>query len=261
MTGPDRGRARSFNDVAGLYDATRAGYPETVFDDVVRLAGLGPDDRLLEVGCGTGRATLPMARRGFAIVAIEPGDALAAIATERTQEFPDVRVETVSFEEWRRGDVTFDLLFAAQVFHWIDPEAGLAKAAEAVRAGGAVALIWTVDVSQHTDLWRATQPVYDTYMPDAADKPPRTLPHWVARYTEALGTHAAFGDVTTCRHPWTRAFTTDEFHRFLQTHSPVRALDPGQRAGFLAAMADELAAHGDPVERHYETVLLFAHRV
>ena len=61
---------------------------------------LGPADRLLEIGCATGKATLPLARRGLAITCLEPGPELAAAARRNLADFPAVRVVTTDFETW-----------------------------------------------------------------------------------------------------------------------------------------------------------------
>jgi ubiquinone/menaquinone biosynthesis C-methylase UbiE len=55
----------SFNDVARLYDQTRPGYPEALIEDAIRLSGIPSGGRILEIGCGPGKATLPFARRGY----------------------------------------------------------------------------------------------------------------------------------------------------------------------------------------------------
>jgi SAM-dependent methyltransferase len=62
-------RARTFDQIAELYDRARPYYREEMFDDLFQLAGLEPaSTRILEIGCGTGRATEPLARRGADIV-------------------------------------------------------------------------------------------------------------------------------------------------------------------------------------------------
>ena len=70
-------RRQSFDQVAQLYDRARPPYPEALFEDVVNYTALRKDARILEIGCGTGQATLPMARRGFAVDCIELGAQLA----------------------------------------------------------------------------------------------------------------------------------------------------------------------------------------
>ena len=71
---PDEDRLRlrhTFNAAAGSYHRVRPDYPAELFDELIAVAGLAPGDHLLEVGCGPGKATVPLARRGFRITCIE----------------------------------------------------------------------------------------------------------------------------------------------------------------------------------------------
>ena len=71
-----------------------------MFDDLVTLAGLEPGSRVLEIGCGTGQATRPLAGRGFEITAVELGAQMADVARRNLARFPKVKVVTASFEDW-----------------------------------------------------------------------------------------------------------------------------------------------------------------
>ena len=51
-----------FDAVAERYDRVRPGYPAELFGELVALTGIGPGSRVLEVGWGTGKATVPLAR-------------------------------------------------------------------------------------------------------------------------------------------------------------------------------------------------------
>jgi ubiquinone/menaquinone biosynthesis C-methylase UbiE len=53
----------TFDAGADGYDAARPVAPPEVFDDLVEQARLAPGSRVLEIGCGTGQATLPLAAR------------------------------------------------------------------------------------------------------------------------------------------------------------------------------------------------------
>jgi 2-polyprenyl-3-methyl-5-hydroxy-6-metoxy-1,4-benzoquinol methylase len=65
-----------------------AGYPAELYDELIRLAGLRPAARLLEIGCATGKATVPLAERGFRITCLELGPRLAATARDNLARFP-----------------------------------------------------------------------------------------------------------------------------------------------------------------------------
>ncbi len=55
----------TFDRVALLYERARPGYPEKLFDDVVSLSGIPPNGWILEIGCGTGQATVPVSIDGM----------------------------------------------------------------------------------------------------------------------------------------------------------------------------------------------------
>jgi SAM-dependent methyltransferase len=79
----ERAKLRAiFDEAALLYDEVRPGYPEELFDDIVALSGIPSGGRILEIGCGTGQATVPFARRGYRILCVELGKNLAAVAPQ-----------------------------------------------------------------------------------------------------------------------------------------------------------------------------------
>ena len=67
--GTQRVRARVFGEVAEEYDRLRPGYPTELIAEVVAHVE-GQDRRALEVGAGTGKATLAVAAHGFDITAV-----------------------------------------------------------------------------------------------------------------------------------------------------------------------------------------------
>ena len=123
--GGDKGAdlAASFDAASELYQRARPDYPAALIDTVIEITGVGAGDQLLEIGCATGKATLPFAQRGFRITCIEPGSNLAAAARKNLARYGDVRIVETPFEDWQipRG-MRFDLVFAATAWHWVDPE-------------------------------------------------------------------------------------------------------------------------------------------
>ncbi len=126
-------RHSSFDRIAGAYDRARPTYPDAVFERIIDFAELESGARLLEIGCGSGKATLPFARKGYEIVALEPGPDLAAIAQRSLTPFPKVTLRSSRFEAWPLDHDGFDLVFAAQSLHWVDPEQRLVRARRALR--------------------------------------------------------------------------------------------------------------------------------
>src|SRR5215468_10660787 len=139
----------TFNEDAERYDRARPRYPAQMFDDLV-AAGVTPGARLLEIGCGTGQATVPLAERGYRVVAVESGADMAAVARRNLSAFDEVEVVTAAFEEWPLPDEPFDVVFSATAFHWIDPAVRVSKSADALRPGGLLATVATEHIKGGT---------------------------------------------------------------------------------------------------------------
>ncbi len=114
-------RPESFDRVAELYERARPTYPAELVDDLVRLSGLHDRSRVLEVGAGSGQLTVPLASHGFQLIAVEPGEHLAAIARQKLDSHPKTTVIVSPFEEWALPPEPFDLVVSATAFHWLDP--------------------------------------------------------------------------------------------------------------------------------------------
>jgi SAM-dependent methyltransferase len=122
----DAERRLSFGSVAEQYDRHRPGYPPQLVDDILTYADAHAGDRALEVGAGTGRATLMFAQRGLKVMALEPDVDMAAVASERaataglTIDMITSDFET-AFEAHALPEHAFKLLFSGTAWHWVTP--------------------------------------------------------------------------------------------------------------------------------------------
>jgi len=131
-----------FDGIADRYEAYRPGYPARVLEFVAATAGLGAGAAVLEIGCGTGQLTEPLARAGFRLTAIDIGPSLIAAARRRVAG-AGVSFQVTSFEDLAAADASFDLVISSAAFHWIDPEVAFSKSARLLRPGGWLALLGT----------------------------------------------------------------------------------------------------------------------
>ncbi len=141
-----RDLGRVFDEVPELYDRVRPAYPADLFADLVAITGIDERSAVLEVGCGTGQATRSLAALGSSVTAIDLGAGMAALARRRLAAFPNVEIETSSFEEWDDHGRRFDVLVAASAWHWVDPSIGWRRAHDVLRPGGWMALLGHVVV-------------------------------------------------------------------------------------------------------------------
>ena len=140
----DRKGYLEFDKVARVYDSIRPGYPEELYRKILDYADLSEDANLLEIGCGTGQATIFFAKAGFNILSLDPGINLLTIAKQKLLPYPAVTFSNTKFEDAELPIDSFGLVFSATAFHWIEPSIAYKKAADVLEPGGTLALFWNL---------------------------------------------------------------------------------------------------------------------
>ncbi|ASQ92196.1 class I SAM-dependent methyltransferase [Streptomyces sp. 11-1-2] len=251
--------SRIFDEDAELYDRARPGYPPELFDDLTEVAGTGPGCRVLEVGAGTGKATLPLAERGCRITAVELGADMAAVARRNLAGFETVEIVTADFETWPLREEPFDAVVSATAFHWIDPAVRMAKAADALRPGGALAVVATQHVAGGSEeFFVEVQDCYERF--DPAAPPGLRLPAAAdvdtSDHADEVARSGRFGPVDFRRYEWDLTYTTAEYLAVLRTYSGHRALSAQAREGLLECIAGLIdRRYGGRVTKRYLTEL------
>jgi SAM-dependent methyltransferase len=249
-----------FDDIANLYDETRPGYPEALIDDIIAFSDIPSDGAILEIGCGTGQATLPLARRGYAMLCLELGQNLASLAAEHCRPYPKVEVQNVAFEDWPLREKAFDLVISAEAFHWIPTEIGYAKSAAALKDTGAIALFWHHSPGEDTPFRRAIEQVY-------AEKAPQLVTHLpgkaqsedlVQGMLDDFAASGLFGPVTVKWYDWQEHCPVERYLKLISTYSPIRNLPEGEREDLLAAIGAVIERFGGSVESREMAVLYLA---
>jgi SAM-dependent methyltransferase len=233
-------RPESFNEVAALYDRARPGYPRELVEDLFRLTGLRRGDRVLEIGCGTGQMTLPLARRGVELVALEPGDALASLARKKLACYPTVQVIESTFEAYPLPETPFDLVISATAFHWIDPAIRVVQAARALRRGGHLAVVEThwgagperdsFSVRSQECYLRWDPEARPGFLPPTRDELPSTRPE--------LEEAPAFEAVQRHLYEQVNRYCSHDYLDLLRTFSNVRGLDDHAQTGLLTCLGE-----------------------
>jgi SAM-dependent methyltransferase len=253
-----------FDSVAELYDRVRPQYPDGVFDDLAALGRLQTGARIVEVGPATGQATRALARRGWSVTAIEPGASLAATATDRLADFPDVAIEQSRFEDWDPPEgAAYDAVFAATSWHWVDPARGYPKAAGLLRPEGVLAVVTTHHVlpAGGDRFFVEIQKVYD----EIEESDPRGGPPEPDAVTDPLGAEIAdsgwFEPPETRRYVWSHTYTADDYIDVLRTYSGHIVMTDAQRNRLFGAIRERIGQRAQPtVEKHYLNIVHVARR-
>jgi SAM-dependent methyltransferase len=259
-----RERRLVFGEVAELYDRYRPSYPPALVDDLVAMARLNGSQPVLDVGAGTGKATVLFAQRGIPVVAIEPNANMGAVARRNLAPFADVTIEEADFEAWLPRGRRFPLLVSGQAWHWVTPAVGYAKAHDVLTEGGVLAAFWNRVAWEQADVREALLEAYARAGPElSVDGPMHPAnasagdePAWDADAAAARGLH----DAEMRHYEWEEQYATAEYVGLLATASEVRLLSEDRREQFLAAVAEAIGAHGEPVRIPMRTRLCLARR-
>jgi SAM-dependent methyltransferase len=145
MTSIGPAHARGFDAWAGDYDRYRPGYPDELFELIAQQLPLPRQPHAVDLGAGTGRASLAMAELGWRVTAVEPGKPMLDVLRGRASN-QGLLISTVqaSAEETGLDPASADLVTAAQAFHWFDKDRALREAARILKPSGGLALFWNV---------------------------------------------------------------------------------------------------------------------
>lgn len=256
--------SRTFDEDAELYDRVRPGYPPELYDDLAELTGAHPGARVLELGCGTGQATVPLAARGYRVTALDVGPGMAAVARRNLAQAPAAQVLTADFETWPLPEEPYDVVLSATAFHWIDPAVRTRKAADALRPGGALAVIRTQHVQGGTEQFFVdVQRCYERFDPDTTPgmRPPAPEAVDNADHAEEVARSGRFGPTVFRRHLRDLTYSTADYLDLLRSYSNHRALPERSRDGLLncvAALID--GTYGGRVTKRYLLELAVSHK-
>jgi len=241
---------RTFNTAAQDYETCRPSYPQALVQDVIDLSGIPANGEILEIGCGTGRATRLFAERGYRMVCLDLGQDLIEVAKSTLQDADNVTFILTEFEDFEPAGFTFDLIIAATSFHWISPDAQYIRTAALLKPTGALAVFRHRHVGQDQGFFAEVQRVYEACAPSLVA--PAALDT-----SDRLTPGADLYDPPIHRDsPWSQAYTAEEYIRLLSTYSDHIALPDDERTQLFGAIGELIDARYDGrVVKQYEAVL------
>jgi SAM-dependent methyltransferase len=257
--GVGQARRLAFGRVAGLYDEVRPSYPGALIESVLAFAGLGRQDRILEVGAGTGKATRLFAARGTAVVALEPSAQMASVARRRCAAFRSVTIVESDFEHWEAEPEAFKLVAAGQAWHWTDPRTRYRIARRALVEGGTLAAFWNRPDWSLCPLRPALVAAYTdaapAWPPSGPMHPMVPAGHLVRDWPAEIDAAVGFEEAEVRSYAWAARYTPEQYVQLLSTHSDHIVLEPSVRRELLDGVASAIRRHGGVLELPYVTRL------
>jgi SAM-dependent methyltransferase len=219
-----------------------------------------PGPAVLDVGCGTGTAARQFKSAGCTVLGVEPDARMADFARRSGLE-----VEVAKFEDWESSGREFDAVIAGTAWHWVDPAAGAAKAAQVLRPGGRLAPFWHV-FQLPPEVAEAFGKAYKRVVPDAPfdfSATTRTLDVYQRgfdRVADGIREAGVFGEPEQWPFEWERTYTRDEWLEQIPTQGSLTLLPPDKLAEVLEAVGAAIDALGGSFTMPYTTMVVTAAR-
>jgi len=171
-----------FNRIAPVYEG-RPAYPTALIDALADLSP--PGARIVDVGAGTGHLALPLAARGFDVIAVEPAEEMLARLRE-SATLCGGRITPIhaAAEALPLEDESADLIVVADAVHFIDAELGGRELSRVLCRGGSLAIVTSEPAD--TPFMRA---VVQT-MEEAAPRRPRDMSQAIVQFLSMATTKA-----------------------------------------------------------------------
>lgn len=242
-------QAPTTEQIRDAWDALAPRHDEFVTDEDMPFAEqalerveIGTSTRFLDVGCGTGAVSIPAARRGAQVTAVDLAPTMIErlMARARTEGLSNVDGLVTNAEALELPDDTFDVAASQNGVSILpDLKSGLREIVRVTKPGGRV-LIIAFGTPQNVEFLGfflgALQALVPDFTPLPMDPPP--LPMQLAdpdRFRRELG-DAGLTDVAVETTSWDMPFTSGRhFWDVVTSGSPIavqltRDVTPGQRA-------------------------------
>jgi SAM-dependent methyltransferase len=250
--------ATIFDLIPYSYDRYRPGYAPQAIEALVELSRAPGGADVLEIGAGTGKLTVPLAERGFAITAVEPGPRMAELLARRVARWPSVRIVRSTFEAAPIEARSFDLVVAATAFHWLDPDRRYDLAAGALRPSGALGLIRNDHVAAPSNAAyiEGVTPIYERHAPELLEDLALPMEGDPPGFAEEMRASGRFQEIEQRQFAWDHPFTAASVVGMLGTHSEHRALPRRRRSALLGDIRALVESNlgGGYVDRYVTTV-------
>jgi SAM-dependent methyltransferase len=250
--------AESFGVDPERYDRTRPPYPDALVERIV-AASTGPE--VVDAGCGTGIAARQFQAAGCRVLGVEPDTRMADFARHS-----GIEVEVATFEAWDPAGREFDAVVAGTAWHWVEPVAGAAKAAQVLRPGGRLAPFHHVfqappEVTEAlADAYRRVAPESPFDLSQLTTSALDAYQQLFVKIADGIREAGGFSEPEQWRFDWDCTYTRDAWLDQLPTLGALTRLPPDKLAEVQVAVGSAIDALGGSFTMPYVTVAVTAAR-
>lgn len=239
----------SFDVYANNYHSVRPGYPAVLFEDIKEHCGIDKNSHLLEIGAGSGIATVELAKLGSRVIAIEPGSNLAAIAGKQTEKFNNVEILKGAFENFQSKN-KFDAILAFTAFHWLSEGGKYQKTLDLLNASGSLVLVWNSFFQSNSQATAQVNHAYCEFLPDiypeesSIDSVNEGVLSKLNRREQEIAKNSLFYPVFLRKYLITYNYDDQTYPKLLNTFPKIVEVEEEKRLKFFAHVSEIIKRDG-----------------
>jgi trans-aconitate methyltransferase len=243
-------------DVPDFYQHYRRGYPPETITAIAEQFSLTPNDIAIDLGCGTGQLTRPLAAKARTVIGIDPEpDMLARARHEGGTNITwmlgaDTDIPTLTT---LLGEKTVSTVTIGQALHWMDHDTLFRALHPLLRPGGGVAVLTNgTPLWLHNTPWsQALRACVENWLGHKTTLTCGSDTETQQRYADSL--HAAGYTVHTNTVDYSDELTADQIIGSIYSATSV---DASQRPGLAAQIHRALEPHAPYIEHVRVTALM-----
>ncbi|MCU0432637.1 MAG: class I SAM-dependent methyltransferase [Bacteroidia bacterium] len=131
-----------FSGRVANYVKWRPGYPQALYEALLKNNTLATTDVIADIGAGTGISAALFAQNGHHVIAVEPNEPMRMAGIEFTATLPLVSWHPGTAHQTGLDTQSINAVVAAQAWHWFDTPETAAEFRRILKPGGQTLLIW-----------------------------------------------------------------------------------------------------------------------
>jgi len=229
-----------------------------LIEDIIAFSEIKKRGKILDVGCGTGQATVPFAQKGFTVLGVDLGKELVEIARQKCAIFPNAQFMVGSFEDLSFPPQSFDLIISGMAWHWINPGNREEKAFQLLSTKGTIALFWSYQQKQKSLFVQAVGKILDRY--GGVDRGPAgsKVRQIADSLYEQFNSNKMIKDVRRKEYDEDLKFTTESYLDLVLSYGWVQALSEYQRSDLICDLQKLFVDCPKLIVVPYQHVLILA---
>jgi SAM-dependent methyltransferase len=250
-----------FNALAEQYNAYRPHYPPQSLLFLVTLGELDRASDIADIGTGTGRIALELAKYVRLVYAVDTASVMLDQLQISAEEEGLSNIRTIEAPGEATGllDESLDLVTLAQAFHWMDKSSALREANRILKPDKPLVLLWNQVTNTDDDYYSEIVSLIKKYNPSykgGADILSTDFPDFIAR-------SKLFGPIERYTFSFESTYTPESYIGFLLSKSYIGVgISSADLPHFIEGsyLILKKAFPDSHVVEKYETVMLTARK-